>query len=73
MVKSRTSLLDRVLAVALAVIMLIAMIPMSTLTAFALSYEAGSDCQEACGGKLQWVAEVEGQHHLVCDNEEAMS
>lgn len=72
MVRSRTSPLDRVLAVALAVIMLIAMIPMSTLTAFALSYEAGGDCQEACGGKLQWVVnpEVEGQHHLVCDNEE---
>ncbi len=74
MVRSKTSLLDRVLAVALAVIMLIAMIPMSTLTAFALSYEAGSDCQEACGGKLQWVVnpEVEGQHHLVCDNEECV-
>ena len=75
MVRSRTSLLDRVLAVALAVIMLVAMIPMSTLTAFALSYEAGSDCQEdACGGKLQWVVnpEVEGQHHLVCDNEECV-
>lgn len=74
MVKSRTSLLDRVLAVTLAVIMVVAMIPMSTLTAFALSYEAGSDCQEACGGKLQWVVnpEVEGQHHLVCDNEECV-
>ena len=75
MVRSRTSLLDRVLAVTLAVIMVVAMIPMSTLTAFALSYEAGSDCQEdACGGKLQWVVnpEVEGQHHLVCDNEECV-
>lgn len=75
MVRSRTKLLDRVLAVTLAVIMLLAMIPMSTLTAFALSYEAGSDCQEdACGGKLQWVVnpEIEGQHHLVCDNEECV-
>lgn len=75
MVRRRTSLLDRVLAVTLAVIMVVAMIPMSTLTAFALSYEAGSDCQEdACGGKLQWVVnpEIEGQHHLVCDNEECV-
>lgn len=43
MVKSRTKLLDRVLAVTLAVIMLIAMVPMSTITAFALSFEAGGD------------------------------
>lgn len=42
MVKSRTKLLDRVLAVTLAVIMLIAMVPMSTITAFALSFEAGA-------------------------------
>ena len=72
MVRSRTKLLDRVLAVTLAVIMLLAMIPMSTLTAFALSYEAGSDCTEdSCTGKLQWVLNPENDaHHLVCDNEE---
>ena len=75
MVKSRTKLLDRVLAVTLAVIMVVAMIPMSTLTAFALSYEAGGDCQEAtCGGKLQWVEnpESDGKHYLVCNNEECV-
>lgn len=72
MVRSRTKLLDRVLAVTLAVIMLLAMIPMSTLTAFALSYEAGSNCTEdSCTGKLQWVLNPENDaHHLVCDNEE---
>ncbi len=71
MVRSRTKLLDRVLAVTLAVIMLLAMIPMSTLTAFAVSYEAGSDCQNACGGKLEWVenSTPDGTHYLVCDND----
>ena len=74
MVRSRTKLLDRVLAVTLAVIMLLAMIPMSTLTAFALSYEAGSDCTEdSCTGKMQWVLNPENDaHHLVCDNEECV-
>lgn len=74
MVRSRTKLLDRVLAVTLAVIMLFAMIPMSTLTAFALSYEAGSDCTEdSCTGKMQWVLNSENDaHHLVCDNEECV-
>ena len=73
MVKSRTKLIDRVLAVTLAVIMVLAMLPASTFTAYALSYEAGSECSaENCEGKLQWVAnpEIEGQHHLVCDNTE---
>ncbi len=71
MVRSRTKLLDRVLAVTLAVIMLLAMIPMSTLTAFAVSYGAGSDCQNACGGKLEWVENTvpDGTHYLVCDND----
>lgn len=71
MVRSRTKLLDRVLATTLAVIMLLAMIPMSTLTAFAVSYEAGSDCQNACGGKLEWVENPtpDAMHYLVCDND----
>lgn len=74
MVGSRTKLLDRVLAVTLAVIMLLAMIPMSTLTAFALSYEAGSDCTEdSCTGKMQWILNPENDaHHLVCDNEKCV-
>lgn len=74
MVRSRTNLLDRVLAVTLAVIMLFAMIPMSTLTAFALSFEPGGDCgEDSCTGKLQWVLNPEDDaHYLVCDNEECV-
>ena len=75
MVKSRTKLLDRVLAVTLAVIMLIAMVPMSTITAFALSFEAGGNCQETnCSGKLQWLdnSKEDGKHYLVCDNDECV-
>lgn len=75
MVKSRTKLLDRVLAVTLAVIMLIAMVPMSTITAFALSFEAGGNCQETnCSGKLQWFdnSKEDGKHYLVCDNDECV-
>lgn len=74
MVRSRANLLDRVLAVTLAVIMLFAVIPISTLTAFALSYEAGNNCPEdSCTGQLQWILNPEnGAHHLVCDNEECV-
>lgn len=73
--KSRTKLLDRVLAVTLAVIMLIAMVPMSTITAFALPFEAGGNCQETnCSGKLQWFdnSKEDGKHYLVCDNDECV-
>ncbi len=70
MVRRKTKLLDRVLAVTLAVIMLLSMFPMSTLTAFAVSYASGNDCQNACGGKMEWVENPtpDTKHYLVCDN-----
>ena len=73
MVKIRTKLIDRILAAALAVIMILALAPMLSFTAFATSFESGDDCtEETCGGKLQWVSAENGKHYLVCNNEDCV-